>query len=370
MTITFLKCSDSLYKQRIKSACELYRQNKIVGKLCPALCDEKTVQYKICTNHLGGKISVLVNCDGVCSPGKTIDAVLKSSLSAYLGIMEQNLPELADSLPIHTLEDLRTRVSEKVNRALGTNDIYQGDVIQRVFHKDYHSYITSFGIKAFIVSVWSLVQQEEYLITKLFQHSSFFPKIYQSCGPFYLLESAPPGPILDPSVNPLIPETSTWKERVKVAIKLLDTVRVLDSGFNQTLHMCDIKGENFGFNSDGELKPIDPDDLLPDATLLKRYEMKAPCRRDKDCDILECLGICQEGVCLKQRKNNNLQGVCNMILKWGNSKIDLGVLRYPPSSIKKPLAVIIKKCIRPSITDFKPDRVLENKLRQLLLSSV
>ncbi|ESO98351.1 hypothetical protein LOTGIDRAFT_231414 [Lottia gigantea] len=372
----YVKCSDEVAKERIQKTCDLYKEGLILGDLCPALCEQQTIRYKTCTNHKGGKISLLMDCDGFCSSGKTVPAMLKSTVAAYHDTVRHSMSLLSDTVPWKNIKDLTDGVKQSIETALGPNNSSYSteDIIKRVFYESYEHFNTSATDqldKAFILSVWSLVQQDEYLITKLNQHSPLFPKMYHSCGSFYLLESAPPGDILNPPLNPLLPERSTWKERVNVAIRVLDAVRVLDNNFHQTLHMCDVKGENFGLTPEGQLKLIDPDDMFFTTRLENKLKGKGQCQTDHDCNIIcECHGVCLKGKCHVSLKNNNLQSVCKMVLKSRTTIMDLGVLRKAPAFIKQRLQDMIEICINSREYKEKPNEEIRLKLRKILLSSI
>jgi hypothetical protein len=156
-------------------------------------------------------------------------------------------------------------------------------------------------------SLWSLINQDEFLFMSVFQDVPFIPKIYGSCGAYYVTEFAPPGQILSPSFFNAKKE-GMWRKRVDIALGILEISSSLDIDFHEPLHFCDIKEENFGINSNNQVKILDTDSLFFDTSMMK--DLADPkCKTHDDCDFFDCRGWCDVNThqCVAKRTNNNIQ---------------------------------------------------------------
>ena len=153
-----------------------------------------------------------------------------------------------------------------------------------------------------INTIWSLTQQNEYNLLQYFRTNEHLPRVLGTCGHVYAVESAPPG-LLDPSLF----TTTTWRERVHLVIGILDLVSSFEKDFKEPLHMCDIKGNNFGIGNDGRVKVIDVDTVFFLGDLLNQFT--GNCTRHEDCDFFDCQALCDVDThhCKKKVLNNNLQ---------------------------------------------------------------
>lgn len=146
----------------------------------------------------------------------------------------------------------------------------------------------------------SMLVQEEYLFTRLYAESSFCPDLYGTCGIYYAVENTP---ILD--------YTKPWRERALMALGLLHLTDALsDPLLGNSLHLCDIKPDNFGVSPgfSGTIKLIDSDMIWQESILFSEFS-QSQCTADAHCDIHNCQGICNTAnqMCKPQRKNDNLQ---------------------------------------------------------------
>ena len=174
-------------------------------------------------------------------------------------------------------------------------------------------------------SLWSLVQQREFLFLRYFSSKQFVPTIRGTCGNMYAVASSPPTSILNPSaMNIARLSQHSWRDRAQVAIGLLDIVESARSDFHEYLHLCDIKGKNFGIAIDGRIKAIDTDSAFFDSKLgtwLTTYNTH--CLQDSDCNFIACFGRCNStvGRCETTVTNNNLEVIsaCFLIcILWRN----------------------------------------------------
>ena len=155
-------------------------------------------------------------------------------------------------------------------------------------------------------NIYFLLQQDEYLYMKFFEHVDVFPKIMGTCGHFYATEYAPPGRVL--GQNTLFATKGSWRERATIAMRLLNLLRHLEYSLPEPFHMCDIKGENFGITFGGAVKAIDVDMGFFDHAF-SRVMNSTKCHQHADCAFGDCKALCNfsRQHCTPRRSNNNLQ---------------------------------------------------------------
>lgn len=163
--------------------------------------------------------------------------------------------------------------------------------------------------EAAMKSLWSLLQQDEYLFLQYFSDNQFLPNIHGSCGHVYAMEYAPSTGVLESTIFQWSGvHAFTWAERADIARRLLDLVKSMEADYHEALYMCDVKGGNFGIANNGVVKPIDVDTVFFHSKLVQTFK-DTTCSVNKDCDFFDCLGVCdkQKGRCTDSVLNNNLQ---------------------------------------------------------------
>lgn len=281
--------------------------------MCPALCSSKKLKYNKCTNYRGGKKVLISQCDEVCEEGRSVVAVIKSKHPKEEFHFE---PLDLDKYPNGSLSKAGYGMAYNIfKNMLDSQMLEESEKIQDIF-----SFLWSLDFEQYkrehrdlkvpeviaIQNIWGLINQDEYLFMKVYQKHSFVPKMYGTCGYYYVMEFAPPGDILDPQL--WTGSRSSFKERAEIAVDILNIVQSLDYGFFEPVHMCDVKAENFGIGKDHQVKILDSDSLFFHTSMLKNLAQPT-CSNHDDCDFFDCRGWCEieTGKCTKQRSNNNLQ---------------------------------------------------------------
>ena len=171
------------------------------------------------------------------------------------------------------------------------------------------SIMSSQELTVYMHSLWLALEEEEYITMKSLQFNHHIPQILGTCGPIYGMEYSPPGPILSFRMS-LLSSHKPWEERAIIALGLLDLIESFaDIGHvHKQLHLCDIKGENFGIGRDGVIKAIDVDMAFVEHKLGDELGYSS-CTQHKDCDFFDCWGWCdyKNNKCTRLRRNNNLQ---------------------------------------------------------------
>ena len=277
--------------------CRLYEASEVVGDLCHQLCtSHEVVPHRCLGSSLGKQVAsakwqddnivlkstkrffqdfrLLVSFDNETPSDETFYMYLHDAVASSLGI---TITETGEEL---------------VARMWSSNDI-----------EDFVRRLKLPGDRASAINtIWSLTQQNEYNLLQYFRTNEHLPRVLGTCGHVHAVESAPPG-LLDPSLF----TTTTWRERVHLVIGILDLVSSFEKDFKEPLHMCDIKGNNFGIGNDGRVKVIDVDTVFFLGDLLNQFT--GNCTRHEDCDFFDCqaLSDVETHHCKKKVLNNNLQ---------------------------------------------------------------
>ena len=249
----------------------------------------------------------------MCVPGNTTKAVFKTKHQDTFAFEEEELYTYLSQYPnknssnekalIEMMNDkLMTELSEKLIKDNKNN------IIEKFWNRDYKKYLSNpLTFLPFVRSLMLLVSQSEYRMLKLNQHLPYFPKLYGTCGPMYLVEFSPPGDILEHEISLMTDKEYSFKERAQIAVRILDLVHRIEVDMLEPLQLCDVKGENFGMGRRG-LQLIDVDTVFYDS-VLKSFVGGQNCSSHQDCHFFDCRGSCNKKtkLCQNFRTNNNLQ---------------------------------------------------------------
>ncbi|XP_052230453.1 divergent protein kinase domain 1C-like isoform X2 [Dreissena polymorpha] len=384
--------------------CQLYHRGEVAGSFCPILCDTQLLQYRSCLNYKGGKYAlqmVCKNCGASMYPPavnsvKIQSLMLKGANSAgdvkLVFKMKDKLEETKQSLTgmFHDHLEIETyinRTRESVRNSYRNNLMvdmsHVHDIILYTWGYDLSEYLSQSqshpsqvtSLKGAIYSILSLIEQQEYLLSKLLQNYTFLPQIFGTCGPAYGVEFTE---TLKKFEQPFSIGTGIdWNERALIAIKLIDLVKLMDEGLHETLHMCDVKPNNFGLRPNGDVTIIDSDCALFESDLRRQFGY-SNCSSDQECAFFDCLGTCNIvlGKCYMDRANTNLQTICKDVFRGYSSAFTTGILHSPPSHIQPELSSLLDKCSLPESVrsqDGQPGKDIENlglDIQTLLQSSI
>ncbi len=111
------------------------------------------------------------------------------------------------------------------------------------------------------------------------------------------------------------------------------------------LQICDVKLENFGLTSNGDLKVIDLDMIHPNSYLFHpKY-----CEKHDDCHFFDCKTYCDltQKKCNLDRINDNLQSICEKI--FDNTFIEEdALLSHLNTDDSVSINLLVRKCAEPS----------------------
>lgn len=216
----------------------------MTGDLCEDLCVTKTLVYKHCLYYQRGKKVIHADWQGN-------SIILKSKNDVF---NKFQAPVLSNGPDPHSLSDreLLVMVAVEVKNSLGLdlpNNTIMPVWTERKKHRNW---------KVELASMWSLFQQEEYLLFNLLQDfSRHVLQVIGTCGHFYAVEFLSAGHSWEKnlfSLEEVVGQCKTGEEKMNalldIAISFLDMIHQFDTEFSHRLHLCDVKPENFAIRSD------------------------------------------------------------------------------------------------------------------------
>ncbi|KAM4606144.1 divergent protein kinase domain 1C isoform 2-T3 [Polymixia lowei] len=353
-------CTDDKSRRILQRLCVEYGEGVVSGDMCDDLCVHGLVEYKRCLYYENGK--------------KVIEArwrdkpvILKSKLenfSSYepLGILDyQETTEELSPLDVVFYATLEVRNSlgladeeEEEEGGAGGGAGGGNSSLAKLWGQKLKNRDKSYS-KAELASLWSLLQQEEYTFLRVLQDLSIHvAKVLGSCGHFYAVEYLSAGHAWDQNIFSLDEVAVSglqgqggerggrWTTRDvvhRIALSFLDMVWHFDHDFTHRLHLCDIKPENFAIRKDLTVVAIDVDMAFFEPKM--RDILDQNCTNDEDCNFFDCSSRCniQKSRCSPQRRNSNLQVICEKIFRSWFSPTLLGAKAGLPLQVELQRAV-------------------------------
>ena len=287
------------------------KSKTVTGNLCDALCENKQYTYSKCLSTKLGKQVYLMEYNS-----RNKEKYILKSKHSYLNEYDSiGFKDTASRKVVYpSNQNYYEMIWDTVGYNLHVKLTETGmDVIKRFWNGDLVEFDSKSAMRpAALDSLWSLMQQDEYALAQFTKQKEniHIPRIYGSCGHFYMIEYVDPGSLLDPGFFEITQlKNLNWIDQVNIAVGLLDLVTSFDTKFHEPLHMCDVKGENFGVALNGvTVKAIDTDMTFFDTKLNVQF-LNTNCSQHSDCDFFDCKGWCDlsKGTCTTSRINNNLQ---------------------------------------------------------------
>ncbi|XP_057321722.1 divergent protein kinase domain 1C isoform X1 [Microplitis mediator] len=306
-------CSNFEARRQVSDVCNNYENGMAMGVLCEPLCLKQSIHSFTCENLHSGKEVVF------SAYWETTRIVFKSS--------KKRLPsEQYESLHwIDTLgykhypseKEFEKMISDlvftRLNITIGNRQLERLSHL-RLGHLETDETRRNFEME----NIWSLLQENEYLISILYEDREIFPRLIGTCGTFYAVEYAMP--IKNPTTAlALLDTTHDWSKRLQIAIMILDLIDELENNFPESFILCDVKIYHFGLPIGGQrLKYLDLDAVFPKAVASRLTADGRTCIKHNDCDYFDCKSVCSVNkLCESPVINNNLQIVCEKVfLGW------------------------------------------------------
>lgn len=308
-------CTDQKSKGILGRLCLGYQQGLLTGDLCKDLCVTQTMVYKRCLYYDKGKKVIQADWNGQ-------PIILKSKLEDFLSYDSLYLLDEQESRSIPEI-DILVFTALEIKHSLGLE--VKNVTAPQLWTKHLKDRRGSFS-RAELASMWSLLQQEEYVFFQLLQDlSKHVLKMIGSCGHFYAVEYLTAGHAWHHnlfSLEELSPHSwrgssskALWQATNSIALSFLDLARHFENDFSHPLHLCDIKPENFAIRADLTVVAIDVDMAFFEPKM--RDILEQNCTKDEDCSFFDCFSHCNLKTqrCRAERSNNNLQVICDKIFR-------------------------------------------------------
>ncbi|XP_044282216.1 divergent protein kinase domain 1C [Varanus komodoensis] len=318
------RCTDEQSHRMLERLCLDYRTGALTGDLCEDLCVEQKLIYKRCLYYDRGKKVIQADWRGRPVILKSKNEIFSSyhHLSFLEEMESQGIPE-AELLLMVALEIKSVLGLELPNNTMGP-----------LWTKRRGPHW-----KAQLASMWSLLQQEEYIYFSVLQDfSKHVLRVIGSCGHFYAVEYLTAGHAWHKTLFSVEEAVGTSFSGIKskakaiteIAISFLDMVNHFDNDFSHRLHLCDIKPENFAIRNDLTVVAIDVDMAFFEPKM--RDILEQNCTGDEDCNFFDCFSKCdlKSRKCGAQRANNNLQVICDKIFRpWFSLNLRGSAISFP-----------------------------------------
>nr|XP_028593301.1 divergent protein kinase domain 1C isoform X1 [Podarcis muralis] len=328
------RCTDEQSHRILARLCLDYRKGALTGDLCEDLCVAQKLIYKRCLYYDRGKKVIQADWRGRPVILKSKNEIFSSY--HHLGFLEEMEPQ---GIPE---AELLLMVALEIKNVLGLE--LPNNTVVPLWTKGKGPHW-----KAQLASMWSLLQQEEYIYFSVLQDfSKHVLRVIGSCGHFYAVEYLTAGhtwqktlfSVEDAAGVSFSGIKSKAKAITEIAISFLDMVKHFDNDFSHRLHLCDIKPENFAIRSDLTVVAIDVDMAFFEPKM--RDILEQNCTGDEDCNFFDCFSKCdlRSRKCGAERANNNLQVICEKIFRpWFS-------LNFMGSAVSFPLQLQLQKAVQ------------------------
>ncbi|XP_029443011.1 divergent protein kinase domain 1C [Rhinatrema bivittatum] len=318
-------CTDERSRRILARLCQDYIEGTLTGDLCEDLCVVQKLVYKHCLYCERGKKVIQADWQGH-------PIILKSKNDFFSSYQSPSLLGETDNQDLPEAE-LLLLVAVEVKNVLGL-DLSNNTSIPLWLEGKRSPYW-----KAQMASMWSLLQQEEYVYFSLLQHfSKHVLHVIGTCGHFYAVEYLTAGHAwhqtifsLEDMDGPRFSGSKNKKAAIyAIALSFLDMVNHFENDFSHRLHLCDIKPENFAIRKDLTVVVIDMDMVFFEPKM--RDILEQNCTQDEDCNFFDCFSKCDRRInkCGAERTNNNLQVICDKIFRrWFSPSILGSSVSFP-----------------------------------------
>ncbi|XP_015608990.1 protein FAM69C isoform X2 [Cephus cinctus] len=341
-----IMCTNLEAWRHVSNVCKRHSEGIAVGILCGPLCSERGIHTLACETLHAGKEAVF------SAHWETTRLVFKSSRSKQRTDQFGSIFSVDSSAVKHypSEEDFREMIKSLISTKL--NQTISKQQLERLSRlRNHHVETNPEKRRLEMENVWPLLQENEYVISILYEDRDVFPQLIGTCGTFYAVEYV--SPIETPTtILALSDSKPEWAKRVKLAVMILDLLEELDSNFPEPFHLCDVKINHFGLPLGGQrLKFLDLDAVFPKTVVSRLTADNSECERHEDCDYFDCRSLCSENKrCEIPVVNNNMQIICEKIfLGWtlSGTIIIPGLLMSEHTT--STLAVLLRQCANPQI---------------------
>uniref|UniRef100_A0A671MBM2 Divergent protein kinase domain 1C n=1 Tax=Sinocyclocheilus anshuiensis TaxID=1608454 RepID=A0A671MBM2_9TELE len=297
--------SNNMHKMIIRLFCKIKYQGVLTGDLCEDLCVAGRVEYKRCLYYENGKKVMAASWHGV-------PIVLKSKLENFSSYEALALLEYQDT----------------AGGTGGEEELSPLDVVFYATLEIKNSLGLETGTNLTLPRLWG-------------------QKLKENERTYSRAELA-----------------SLW-----ALLHFLEMVEHFENDFSHSLHLCDIKPENFAIRKDLTVVAIDVDMAFFEPKM--RDILEQNCTSDNDCNFFDCVSKCDKAKnrCGPKRKNSNLQVICEKIFRPWFSPTLLGAKAGLPLQVELQRAV--QECAEiDGGEDAKRSRAVRKQLQDLLVELI
>nr|XP_040228677.2 divergent protein kinase domain 1B [Anopheles coluzzii] len=332
-------CFDVLVEWKVSKICNQYYTNEVTGYMCPELCAGDTISEFHC-------------------PPASHAAAYPFNAHRFLARKAQQFVVVKHAVPDASYEKLSWIDSHRQEEHYPTEQEY-GGIVRRYIELRYGVQLPFDKLAGLLAlknknnrilfhasmrNSWNLIQNNEYLLSRLYEEKEIFPQVLGTCGELFLTELLETVEFVDEGryhfTNHI--DLSKWRYHLKVAVLVLD---YLDEMGQNRFQMCSVVLGGFGI-SDSRMKYHDLRHISTEAAIDRRLSDGRTCAVDADCSYYDCRSRCNatSHQCTAGLLNNNLQIVCEKIFR-GTAE-EPGILVTEKSSPR--LLRILDRCARPA----------------------
>lgn len=266
-------CHDHTIQQKLQHICSVVDVSS--STVCAAVCGVEEAVISCVPQHASKHVAVWTN--------HNTRMVLKSSQEKPDNIFTQNESNMTEEF--HSMLRSTLWLNFKIN-ATGSLKLPPS--------------------AAALNALWTLYQDREYIFSTLLSKLHVFPRVLGACSTWYAEE------YLQQLTYKHVLLEATRQSKIKYALNILTLLDTLNS---QSLLLCDVKLEHFGYSSDGGLRFLDVDSVYFE-THLSEMISGMNCSCDGDCGMFDCLSSCdvESGRCNSKVSTSNLSVVCRKLL--------------------------------------------------------
>ncbi|XP_034942750.1 divergent protein kinase domain 1C [Chelonus insularis] len=337
-------CTNLEARHHVSTVCKNFRNRKAMGVLCEPLCSEQSIHSLACENLHSGKEAVF------SASWETTKLVFKTSRK----LSDKELYEALYWVDTYgnkhypSENEFEKMISDLVYNRL--NITISQRHLEKLSHLRLGHQETDEERREFeMENIWRLLQENEYLMSIIYEDRELFPRLIGTCGSFYAVEYVQPLKIPSNSLTEL-DTIREWAIRLKLAIMIMDFVDELQNNFPESLYLCDVKINHFGIPyGDQRLKFLDLDAVFPKSIVGRFTGDGKTCIKHEDCDYFDCRSVCSTNKrCESPVVNDNLQIICEKIfLGWTLS----GTIMIPGLLMSRTttgsLAILLRQCANP-----------------------
>ncbi|CAD6203457.1 GSCOCG00009772001-RA-CDS [Cotesia congregata] len=306
-------CTNLKARRQVSELCTDYKNGMALGVLCEPLCSKQSIHSFNCENLHSGKDLVF------SAYWETTRIIFKASKKLSPSEQYESLHWIDTLGNKHypSEKEFEKMISDlvftRLNITIGSRQLERLAHL-RLGHLETEERRRNFEME----NIWSLLQENEYLISILYEDREIFPRLIGTCGTFYAVEYAKP--IKNPTTSSAILEsTHDWSKRVQLAIMILDLLDELENNFPESFILCDVKIYHFGLPIGSQrLKFLDLDAVFPKSIANRLTADGQSCIKNEDCDYFDCKSVCSNNkLCESPVINDNLQITCEKVfLGW------------------------------------------------------